>query len=83
MRTRSASYNASGFSEFTGELLGQIYDPDSQCEAVNGKGSYMCRVSFPFLINTFSAPYVYQPTFADGMFARITCLRGSILVLSH
>ena len=46
MRTRSASYNASALNEFSSELLGQIYNPDDQCEAINGKGSYMCRVSF-------------------------------------
>ena len=45
MRTKSARFNASALNEFSGELLGQIYDPDTQCEAINGKGSYMCRVS--------------------------------------
>lgn len=43
MSTRSASYNAGALNEFANDLLGQIYNPDDQCEAYNGKGSYMCR----------------------------------------
>ena len=55
MSTRSASYNASALNEFANDLLGQIYNPDDQCEAYNGKGSYMCRVSFNLNCNADTA----------------------------
>ena len=44
MVVRSPRYNSSALYEFANDLMGQIYPPDVQCEAINGKGSYMCRV---------------------------------------
>ena len=50
MTTRTSTFNASALAEYQNDLLGQIYPPDDQCEAIDGHGSYMCRVGMDVLL---------------------------------
>ena len=46
MLTRSATFNASALSEYSNELIGQVYAPDEQCHFLYGDNSTMCRAFY-------------------------------------
>ena len=46
MLTRSATFNASALSEYSNELIGQVYAPDEQCHFLYGDHSTMCRAFY-------------------------------------
>ena len=46
MTTGSAAFNASALSEYSNELLGQVYFPDEQCHFLYGDDSKMCRAFY-------------------------------------
>ena len=45
MTSRSSSYDATALASYQAALAGQLYPPDTQCENIQGTGSYMHRVS--------------------------------------
>ena len=47
MTSRSSSYDATALASYQAALAGQLYPPDTQCENIQGTGSYMDRVSNP------------------------------------
>ena len=47
MTSRSSSYDATALASYQAALAGQLYPPDTQCENIQGTGSYMDRVRKP------------------------------------
>ena len=48
MESRSPDYNPAFMDAYADLIAGQIYPPDTQCDAVQGAGSYLCRVIIVF-----------------------------------
>ncbi|WAR28992.1 hypothetical protein MAR_002560 [Mya arenaria] len=46
LATRSANYNTSDLNPYLGDLAGQVYTPDQQCEYILGAGSYLSRITY-------------------------------------
>ncbi|WAQ99292.1 hypothetical protein MAR_023665 [Mya arenaria] len=46
LATRTANYDTSDLDPYLGDLAGQVYTPDQQCEYLEGEGSYLSRISY-------------------------------------
>ncbi|WAQ99278.1 ATS16-like protein, partial [Mya arenaria] len=46
LATRTATYDTSDLDPYLGDLAGQVYTPDQQCEYLEGDGSYFSRISY-------------------------------------
>ncbi|XP_052792307.1 uncharacterized protein LOC128226462 isoform X3 [Mya arenaria] len=46
LATRNVNYNTSDLDPYLGDLAGQVYTPDQQCEYLEGAGSYLSRISY-------------------------------------
>ncbi|WAQ99273.1 ATS16-like protein [Mya arenaria] len=46
LATRTANYDTSDLDPYLGDLAGQVYTPDQQCEYLMGAGSYLSRISY-------------------------------------
>ncbi|WAR29021.1 hypothetical protein MAR_002589 [Mya arenaria] len=46
LATRTANYDTSDLNPYLGDLAGQVYTPDQQCEYMLGASSYLSRIAY-------------------------------------